>query len=141
MKRGYLNRTGKSSRSKLYKKMDGIFFEILKIKRGERDEISGRPANGLAPHHILLKGNYPKLRYSEMNCILVNWFPFHYAIHHHSIGHPQHDRAIKGIKRLRGDDYVAKLKMLNSMADRHTVNYLSMLLIALEQELEQLKKG
>ena len=137
MRRSYLRRKGKSPRAKLYRELDKIFFKLLKHKRGETCEISGRPANGLGTFHILSKATAPRLRYSEQNCLLVNWLPYHYAHHQHNEGHKLYDECIARIKELRGEDYIEKLKMLNSLADHHNTNYLSLLLLAMQQELNE----
>jgi len=57
-----------SDRGNTIKRLDILWFNILKLRRGERDEINGRPSNGLGTFHILCKNNYPRLRYSEENC-------------------------------------------------------------------------
>ncbi len=44
-----------SSKQAIIKYCDKLLFEILKIKRGDKCEVCGRP--NPAPHHVFLKVN------------------------------------------------------------------------------------
>ena len=132
-----LRKYGKSERSKLIKDLDKLFRLVLIKKRGDIDEITGNPGNRLGTFHIMPKGAYPRLRYSERNCLLVNWFPAHFSWHHDNPGHKTYDMVLRRIKELRGDDYVEKLKMQETMADKISMSHLRLLKCVFEKELEE----
>lgn len=64
----------KSSRKILREKIGKIHLEILRIKRGNRDELSGDQNVVLGRFHILPVGLYPKLEFVDDNILLVVWF-------------------------------------------------------------------
>jgi hypothetical protein len=101
-------------------------------------QICGNPKCGrLGVFHIFDKGRYPRLRYCRENLLVVGWLPCHAQFHQLA----RHDeRAIKieeRIKALRGADYVDRLKALDALGAKVTPMSLSLLKLALGQELAQ----
>lgn len=128
----------KSDRKKLDEKIKDLLRQILIIERGDRDELTGRPGNGLGLFHILLEGTHPRLKFYKRNLLLVNWFPYHYLWHH------DYKRA-KGevepkIIALRGKDYEQDLLIAERVQPRLTMFYLRNLHQAVRQELKELRK-
>ena len=127
----------KSAKGKLVAEIDHLFLRILKKERGEKDEIDGRPANGLGMFHILPKGRYPRLRWARQNVLLVNWFPYHFSYHHDNPGHPVYDFVVRRICELRGKDWRKGLLMLEKQMPRQTMSWLRMFRTALRRELKE----
>ena len=123
-----------SSRQAVIKFCDKLLFEILKIERGNRCEICGRP--NPAPHHILEKGTYPRLRFVKQNILLLCWMPCHFAIHHYTHENPAYKRVQEGIERLLGADYREQLLVAEKMQSQQNMTNLGFLRMALKQELK-----
>ena len=127
-----------SDRGRLMKDCDKLFFEILKIERGSKCEVCGRP--NPTPAHTLSKGVHPRLRYEKANVHLFCWLPCHYYWHHDR----EDNRAKKVetyiIKKL-GANWHERLKILDKTMPRLTTDYLKLLKLAFTMELERLKKG
>ena len=111
----------KSNRKKLRDRLGKLHFEILKLERGEKCEITNRECNDLGRFHILPVGRYPELEYHSENVLLASWFYCHEAWHHDYFK----AKAIEtDIKRLRGDNYEDTLKFRAKIQPRHTIVYL-----------------
>lgn len=128
----------KSNRKKLREDIGKIHLEILKIRRGEFDEIDGRPANGLGRFHILEISTNPKLEFVDENILLVNWLPHHFNWHHYGEGSPRNDLTLKRIKELRGEDYRATLRAKEPYIGTMNEMYLMALKQTMQKELAQL---
>lgn len=127
-----------SDRGRLIKKIDKIFFEILKIERGAKCEICGRTQQ-IAPFHILDKGRYPRLRWHKENVLLTCWFNCHYSYHHYSHQDLRYQRVIEGIKKLRGNNYWNRLLVLHEVAQPLKMFMLYMIYAARKKELKELR--
>lgn len=125
----------KSERAKLIKKCEDLLREILKIERGNKDELTGAEPNKLGLFHILEKGTYPKIRLHKENVLLVNWFPTHFDWHHNF--YKARDIELLMKQRL-GNDYEERLKLLNRNAPRLDMLALKMRHEELKRELETL---
>jgi len=132
-KRKYIK---KRPKTKLIEKAEAILFQILLYKRGERCEICGGPPIKLGLFHILPKGRYPRIRFHKDNLLLACWFKCHFPWHH-SYYHAR-DIILPKIKELRGDDFEDRLRKVDATSPPVSVEYLSMLILALEKELESL---
>ena len=135
----YRKRIGRSTRGKKLDTMDKLMTKILRLKRGNWCEISGRHANNIGVAHILPKGIYPKMRYHERNLLLMCWFPVHSNLHHYSDFDPPNQRTIERIKELRGEDYRDQLLVINQMQPAMTSMRLDMIHAALKMELKELQ--
>ena len=127
----------KSARGKLIAKADSLLFQLLKLKREAKCEISGR-TEGVGTFHILDKATFPRIRHHEMNLLLVAWLPHHHNWHHYPESHLRNHRTREGIIRLRGADYEDKLKALNVIAPRTTDFQLELIVEGIKQELKRL---
>ena len=127
-----------SDRGKLIKACDKLHFEILKLKRNARDEISGMPASGLGRFHILSTGAHPRLRYVDDNVLLCNWYPFHFGWHHWGANDPRNNAIIKKIVELRGADYEQKLLERERFTGRMDTLYLCAIKESMTKELKSL---
>ena len=123
-----------SDKGRLVKELDRLFFRVLMAERGQRCEISDRPGKGLTPFHILCKSNYPRIRYSKENVLLVNWLPHHYNWHHYTSNDWQFKDVERAVKKLRGEDYQDRLLKLNATMPKHNPTYLNFLKKALLQQ-------
>jgi len=75
---------------------DKLFFKYLVKNRGHICEIHQRECPGIGTMHILPKGIYPRLRYSEEAVVLAGWFCSHYWTHHDA----RNEKAIYAEKRI-----------------------------------------
>jgi hypothetical protein len=135
MKRTYIKRS-KTSRKKLREKIGKLHLEILKLKRGERDELTGKPSNRLGRFHILPVGNYPRIEFHDMNVLLTNWFGSHFDWHHDFYKAREIE---KKIKKLRGEDYETTLKTLDKIHPKMSMFRLNLIYVAFQREYENLK--
>jgi len=126
-----------SSKQAIIKYCDKLLFEILKIKRGDKCEVCGRP--NPAPHHVFFKGEYPRLRFREDNIILMCWSPCHFSLHHQTHDHPHYKRSYAKIKELLGCNFYDKLKIANKCAPMMSIFQLQLVRMALKQELKELE--
>jgi len=124
----------KSKRMKLIDKCEDLLREILKIERGDKDELTGAPPKMLGLFHILEKGTYPKIRLHKVNLLLVNWFPTHFDWHHNF--YKARDIEVL-IKQCIGNDYEQRLQLLNRNAPRLDMLALEMRYGELERELKE----
>lgn len=124
----------------VYKELDRLWFQILKLERGETDQIDDRPGNALGTFHILCKGNHPRLRYCRENCLLVNWMPHHYNWHHYTSNDRQYQEVERGVISLRGENYVENLRATEFMMPKHNLTYLKGLKIVFKLQLKELEK-
>ena len=130
---------GKSARKILRDEIGNLHFKCLKIERGEKDEITGVPANGLGRFHILRVASHPRLEFEDENILLVNWLPTHKAWHHNGPNDPKNKWILDRIKEIRGADYEARLKAIEAYKQRHDMLYLEALKIFYQSKLTQLK--
>lgn len=93
---------------------DRRFKERLLQERGDRCEICGK-AGEVSAFHILNKKDYPKLRWSRFNVLLVCWNPCHADYHDSSSGRM---RVVEEIKRLRGEEYLAMLREIDRLSQK-----------------------
>lgn len=100
----------KSSRQKEIDKCYALLRKILILKRGSQCEICHRRQTGrnLTLFHILPRGKYPKIQFSEENILLACWFPCHNDWHH---DYYKARVIAKRIQELRGKDYEQVLKI------------------------------
>ena len=121
----------KSDKAKLITKIETLLREQLKKERGDRCEICGRSGGNIGLFHILPKGKYPSLRFAKENILLVHWYPAHYLWHHDY----HYARKIEQkIKKLRGEDYEKRLKVLAKISPKLTMSYMNLLYEALKKE-------
>lgn len=135
LKRTPLKRS--SGKGKLIHECDALLSKILRAKHKVCQICSNPQCGQLGVFHILDKGQYPKLRYCRENLLIVGWLPCHYIWHH---GGRSDERTIKiedKIKKLRGDDYINRLKVLNTIAPKITPLGLSILKTALLKEISE----
>ena len=96
-----------------FTKADDLYRAILKLERGLKCEICGKPqdrlSHPLSVFHILDKGTHPRLRYHRDNTLLSCWTNYESKACHnifHSSGHGDWtDRRREEIKSI-----IAKLK-------------------------------
>ena len=135
----YHKRIGRSTRGKKLDAMDKVMLKILRIKRGNWCEISGRHANNIGVSHILPKSLYPRLRFHERNLLLMCWMPVHFNLHHYTDNDPPNKPTIQKIKELRGEDYRDQLLAINRMQPQMTAFRLDLIHRALIEELQSLE--
>ncbi len=128
----------KSAKKILRDECGKLHLEVLKIKRGAKDEIDGRPANGLGRFHILEVSTNPRLEFVDENILLVNWLPSHFNWHHYGEGSPKNIKTLQRIKELRGDDYRNKLEYIEKFMEKHDELYIRCRIGELKKELEDL---
>ncbi len=138
LKRGWIKRK-KSERQEIIDDCKDILRRILIVKRSARDEISGRPPKVLGLFHILAISTNPRLQLLEQNVLLVNWLPHHYNWHHYGPKSPRTRFIEERIMRLRGEDYRDRLLIIEKMAPKMTLDYLTLKRIQLRQELGSFK--
>lgn len=126
-----------SARGKLRKEIGKIHFELLKRKRGELDELTDGPANGLGRFHILEVSTNPRLEFVDENVLLVNWLPHHFNWHHYGEGSPRNAFTLQRIKDLRGENYREKLLEREKYVGRMDELYLRALLETMKKELNR----
>jgi hypothetical protein len=136
MKNSWIKRK-KSPRKKLRDEIGKLHFEILKLKRGNRCEITGLVVNDLGRFHILPVGKYPELEYMDENVLLASWNLAHRHWHH---DYYKAQKIEKKIKELRGEDYKDNLLMIARTCPKHGMFYLQALKVYFTQELEILQK-
>ena len=127
----------KSKRMKLIDKCEDLLREILKIERGDKDELTGAPPKMLGLFHVLEKETYPKIRLLKANLELVNWFPTHFDWHHNFYKARDIDLLIK--QRI-GHHYEQRLQLLNRNAPRLDMLAIEMRHEELKRELNEAKK-
>jgi len=120
----------RSERGRLIKKIEALIFKQLLKERGARCEICGR-TKGLGLFHILPKSTYPRLRFCKENLLIVCWYPCHYNWHH---DYYKAKKIEQRIIKLRGKDYLERLKALNLMTPKLSMFYLRTLYEALKTE-------
>ena len=130
-----------SERGRLMKDCDKLHLEILKLKRGEKCEISSMPANRLGRFHILSTATHPRLRYVDDNLLLVNWFPWHYGYHHWGLTDPRNKTILNKIIELRGPDWHMKLLDREKYSGHMDKLYLLALRETFKKELKSLQGG
>ena len=120
-----------SPRKKLREEIGRLQYQQLLKERGDRCELSGKPANGLGRFHILAVGSHPRLEFHSENVLLVNWLPLHFWWHHDII---KAKRIVEPlIIELKGKDYREKLLMIEVIQPRLTTTYLRTLLMAYKE--------
>ena len=124
-----------SDRGRLRKQIGDLHFQILKLKRGERDELTGKPANGLGRFHILEVSTNPRLEFCDENVLLVNWLPHHFNYHHYGPASKRNEFTMKRIVELRGHDWREKLLAREKWAGRCDKLYLFALRESMRNEL------
>ena len=129
----------KSAKGKRLAYADGLQSQVLRIKRGSKCEICGRP--GHCVFHIAEKGqsSYPRIRYHEYNLLWTCWSICHAPWHHYGRNHPKVEYIHRRIQQLRGEKYWQDLMMLNQQALPMTPFQLEMNIAALQQELKTLQ--
>lgn len=118
-----------SDKQKIIKECDNLLRAELIKERGPFCQLSGHPANGLGLFHILPKGLYPRIRFHKFNLLLVNWHPYHYQWHHNAY---RREEIEEKIKKILGNDYLQKLKIINATAPKMTILRIKMILEALK---------
>ena len=129
----------KSDKKKLRDKINALQFDILKIERGEKDELTGRPANGLGRFHILPVGEHPRLEFCPLNILLVNWMPYHFWWHHYGRKSKKNDWTENRIKEIKGVDYEERLLIIEKSMPIMSMFYLECLYHSFKSELMALK--
>lgn len=123
----------KSKRKILRDEIGALHLAYLIKKRGNRCQLSGKPANGLGRFHILSVGAHPRMEFLDQNIFLVNWKPLHFWWHHDFVKAKRNVEPL--IIQLIGKDYRQKLLVLEKMQQRHTLFYLQTLKTWFEREL------
>lgn len=112
----------KSSRKILRDEIGKLHLAYLIKKRGNRCQLSGRPANGLGRFHILPVGSNPRLEFADENVLLANWLPYHYLWHHDFV---KAQRTVEPlIVKLKGKNYREDLLKIEVIKPRHSEFYL-----------------
>jgi len=125
----------KSEKKILRDKIGDLHRKVLMKNRKNYDtcEICGRSPVRLGRFHILPIGTYPKLEFCDENILLTCWMPCHFNWHHDN----EKGNAIREIiKQKLGEDIFDRLKAHDAIHERISTHYLSMVKMALEQELE-----
>jgi hypothetical protein len=130
----------KSERSKLRKKIGALLLEKLKKDRKNegRCEICGRKGV-VGKFHILSVGSHPRLEFVEKNILLTDWFPCHYAWHHHGPHDPRTKHILDRIMKLLGDNWEQELREIENAQGKHDGLYLLALYQDLNEYLKNLK--
>ena len=134
MKRRIPKRSAKGKRLDV---ADKLMSQIIRIKRGGKCQICGRP--GHCVFHIAEKGSYQRIRYSEWNLLWTCWKPCHHSHHHYGRNHPRTEYIHRRLQQLRGENYWQELVALNKTSPPMKPFQLELVIVALRQELKQLK--
>jgi hypothetical protein len=128
-----------SDRGRLRKECGKLHFELLKLKRGETDEITGQPANGLGRFHILEVSTNPRLEFVDENILLVNWLPHHFNYHHYGPASDRNAFTMRRIAELRGPTWKEDLREREKYVGTMDKMYLLCLINKFKQELKEKK--
>ena len=135
----YLRRIGKSKRSHLIHDCDRLFSRFVRLSRGEKCEVHGRPCPRLGVSHIFNKRRFPRLRYAEENIIVCGWFCSHFYTHHD----PGDPRALEydvAVKQKLGENWKDKLHMLNVVSPPLTTFRLEGIKFGLQSHIKMLEE-
>jgi hypothetical protein len=116
-----------SEKGKIIKEVDDLFRAYLKRKHGSVCYFCGREQYNISAFHILPKGEYPRLRFSEHNVLLACWSPQYYIKCCHNVFHnalkdnPKYQRIEAKIREHVGcEDYTTYLKSLEKAMPKLT---------------------
>ena len=127
----------RSAKGKWLDYADSLMSQILRIKRGSKCEICGRP--GHCVFHIAEKGSYPRIRYHEYCLLWTCWSICHAPWHHYGRNHPKVEYIHRRIEQLRGEKYWQDLMVINQIAPPMKPFQLELVIAALQQELKTLQ--
>jgi len=125
----------KSDRKKLRDKIGAMHLKILKFKRGNKSEFTGKTNVVLGRFHILPVSLYPRLEFNDENVLICEWFGVHYDWHHNFYKAKEIE---KRIIELRGECYEKNLKKKNAVAPKLDMFRLRLLYIAYQQALKEI---
>lgn len=123
----------------MIRECDDLFSKIRRIEVGQCEVHNKRCAN-LGVSHILPKGLYDRIRYSNENTIVCGWFCSHYWSHMDT----QAPRSLQyhyAVKRKLGENWRDKLLILNATSRPLQTFYLEELKFGLTQCLKVLQNG
>ena len=112
----------------LKKQCDGLWSKIVKLRAGNKSELSGKTEN-LHSHHIIGKPGY-RLRYELDNGICLTGGEHFFGVHNQG---RQKDYE-KRIREVKGQDIYERLELLLHEKSKS----LALIKIYLEQELKKL---
>lgn len=124
-----------SERGRLKTEIDTLFRAYILETRPHICQWCNRPAEGRNLHvsHILPRGSHPKLRWVELNILLL-------CLNCHlQVWHKNPILAHEFMVRIRGEDYKQKLLLVELMKEKQTMFYLRNL--KMWYELEAKDKG
>ncbi len=130
----------RSDRKKLRDDIGALQLILLKLQRGDKDEITGTPAKGLGRFHILRVASHPRLEFEPLNILLVNWMPTHFNWHHAGPNDPKNLKTLERIKEIRGIDYEIALKKIEVTKQKHDTLYFEALKLYFKGEVRQYKE-
>ena len=114
----------------LKKQCDDLWSKIVKLRAGNKSEISGK-TESLHSHHIIGKPGY-RLRYELENGICLTAGEHFFGVHNQGRQKDYEER----IKTVRGQDIYERLSLLKNEKSKS----LALIKIYLEQELDEIKK-
>ena len=118
-----------SSKGSLIRKIERLLLQDLIKERGKVCEIC-RENKEVALFHIIPKSTHPRLRFYYDNLLLVCWNNCHFDWHNN----PEKKKLIdERLKRLRGKDYVDKLRQTEVSLPKLTPVYLKELYFKLKE--------
>lgn len=120
----------RSAIGKIRTKADKVFRQIQLIKRGSQCEWCEKHTQ-VYVSHILPKGTYPRLRYVELNVLLLCYHCHFYRWHKSPL------EAHKFLEE-RSQGLLMELKALHVTMPRHTLFYLKLLYHSLQREYHAL---
>jgi len=129
-----------STKKILRDKTGALHLKILKFKRGEICELTGRRSDTLGRFHILDVARYPRLEFHDENVLISSWYGdgAHFDWHHNFYKARDIE---KRIKQLRGEDYEERLKILDAMQPKITMFRLQMIHEAFKQAIKELERS
>lgn len=151
-KKGYKGLRKVSSRQRQINKCYAELRVILKLERGYRCELCGRPEEQLpyplSLFHILARSEAPKLILHHRNILLACFVPYehnksfcHNKWHKLDRDHPKYIEIRERVKELRGEDFRAELMGLNYIASPLTMTSINMTLECLKAQRKELERG
>ena len=122
----------RSDAGKLKQAIDKLFRQILLIERPHKCEWCKKETQ-VYVCHVLPKGRYPRLRYVELNVLLLCYYC-------HMIRWHKNPLEANAFMESRASGSLEELKMLDKTMQRHDTSYLQLLHHAKQRELEALKE-
>ena len=122
----------------LRKRAGQLHFQLLKLQRGEKCEISNRASNGLGRFHIFPVSRFPRLEFCEWNILLENWHPTHSFWHHFGPMDRRNLETVRRIEAIKGkpwDELELEARIKEKIYPKHDEMYLRMLIAGFENEL------